>query len=342
MLALRTTQAYTLAAVILFTGLALPAHAQIFPNFQNTLTLSTSPRTPGPQEEVLVSVQSFSINIDTAAIAWFINGSLIQEGVGNKSFRFTTGRIGSTSKIDIVAETPDGTVHNETLTIRPTEVSIIWQAQSETHPFYLGKTLPAIGGELRIQALPEFVNDSGRKLGKGELVYTWRVDGKLDQARSGNGRDSITVTQRKPVRSLPIEITVESPANLLSKTERFFVPIADPLVFVYENSPLLGPLFNKAAGNSYSFTEQETDLTAYPFYMSLSNRNDKHIVYSWEVGGEKVTLGDDRSSITLNNAGGSSGAVNISVEVNNLRDIFQRASSAFSVAFGTRESGFGF
>ncbi len=335
------TQRYTPPQLFLLVGFLvlislfpMISHGQIIPQIQSVLVPEILPTHPAPGERVNVSIESFSIDLSTSNISWFLNDRLQQQSVGATTFSFTTGNLGSTSVVDVIAETVDGGVFSEQVIIRPTDVDILWQADASAHPLYKGKVIPAVENIIQVEAVPHFISGGGR-ISRDALNYTWRVDGKVVERVSGVGRYTMTVAETRPIDALRLEVEVAAFGGTLLGKESIQIPIESPEILVYENNPLLGILFNRAIRNVYTLLEGETKLIAYPFSFSLNDRNDEHIRYSWQLDGDQVTLGDDRGSVTVSYQGGEAGEVDMSVRIRNARDIFQEASSEFRIRFGS-------
>ena len=327
--------------IFLFTPLY--ATAQIIPELENVIILDVTPTNPGPYERVTISAESYSIDLNNTTISWFVNDVLKQQIIGGTSLQFTTGGLGSNTKIDVVAEGSGGVLESEQINIRPTDIDLLWQARTFTHPLYKGKSVASIGSSIDVEAVPHFINDAGRRLKTNELTYTWRVDKKVLPHASGRGKNTINLSQTKPIDSLLVEVEVESSDNILFGKHTILIPIRDSELLIYENNPLLGILFNKAVANLYSLIGQETKFIAYPFFMSLVDRNAPHIDYLWRLDGETIVLGEDRGSITVSHTGSEEGEVEISTSVQNSREIFQKSDSRFKIEFGKgSSSGFGF
>ncbi len=330
-----------LLSILLFTPLY--TSAQIVPGIENTIVFKISPTNPGPRESVTVSAESFSIDLDRATISWFVNDILKQQSIGGKIFRFDTDALGSSSKIDIVATTEGILSGSEQVIIRPIDIDILWQAHTSTYPLYRGKSEASVGSIIAIETVPHFVNSRGNKIKVSELVYSWRVDGKVIQRVSGKGQNTISVSQTKPLKSLSVSVEIESIDKALFGKRTLLIPIKNSHVLVYENNPLLGTLFNKTIKNIFSLVGQETKFTAYPFAMSLNKRNDTHINYSWRLNNKPITLGEDKGSITVSHTGSEEGEAEISVSIKNTVDFFQEGGVKFKVIFGSESSSsFGF
>ncbi|MEX0652178.1 MAG: hypothetical protein WD509_01250 [Candidatus Paceibacterota bacterium] len=317
--------------------------AQIIPDFGSTLLLTITPTYPSPEEGVTVSIESFSADLHNSNISWFLDTKLVQEAVGITSFTFTAGALGSPTRIDVVAQEPGAPLLSETVYVRPTDMDILWQGDTFTHPLYRGKRLPTTGSAINVEVIPHFINEFGRKFATSELTYVWSVEGKKLTHASGRGENTITITQNKPIKNIPIEIEVASPDGLITRKESLQIPIETSALHIYENNPLLGILFNKAVNSLYSLVGQETNFIAYPFFMSAVDRNDSSLQYSWSLDGKPITLGEDTGSITVSHEGGVRGTALIKVGARNTKEIFQKSDVEFSIEFGNSpSSGFSF
>lgn len=312
--------------------------AQLIPQqLQNTLNISVSPRHPGPNELVSLSIESFSIDLNRAHITWFLNDTLIAEGDALTTTSFTTGRLGSNSLITIFAETPDNATATETISIRPVQIDLIWQANTYTPPFYNGKALPTAGSSVSVTAFPQFVTEDGATVSPNNLIYQWEKNSDPLQEISGRGEKTATVSLL-PNRETVVEVTVSSIDGILSGTERISLRPREPQLLIYEDNPLLGTLFNGALGETFSLIGGETRFIAYPYFISTRSRGATHLEYVWKLDNDIVTPGDDVGSITVNHSGGGSGNAIISLSLQNTRDFLQQAAKQFTITFGESSS----
>ena len=308
--------------------------AQLVQNLENTIVVRINPTNPGPEELVTIFAESFSIDLDTSTVSWFVNDVLEGQSIGMTSFQFVTGDLGSINTIDIVAQTREGVLETERIIITPTDIDILLQANTFAHPLYNGKRIASVGSLIHLEVVPHFVNSGGERLNAQELIYSWSAENKALPRASGRGKHAIIVSQTKPVGSLFIEVEVRSADNTLFGKKGVTIPIRDSELFVYENNPLLGILFNTAIRGIYSLTSKETKFIAYPFFMSFTDRNASHITYLWKLNNTPIVLGDDRGSITVSHTGRERGEAEISVSVENSQEIFQRNNARFNIEFG--------
>jgi hypothetical protein len=341
-----TTMFLLLIFVFIFFILFIPINigAQTILQLENAIVLTSSPTYPVPNKEVTLNAESFSIDLNNSTISWFVNENLEQQSIGGTSFKFINGELGDNKKINVIAEKNDVLLGTAETIIRPNDVDIIWQGNTFSHPLYEGRKLPSTGSTINIEAIPHFLDGDKNRIRASELTYTWKVDGKVLTSQSGRGKNTIIISQTKPTGSLYVELEIQSSDKKLYRREWITIPIQDGEVLIYESSPLLGDLFNKAISGLFTLKEQEARFVAYPFFMSLSGRNASHIDYSWKIDNTPILLGDDKGSIVVNQTNEKdSGEAQISVSIQNSRDIFQRNSGKFIIEFGNNSSsGFNF
>ncbi|MDP6388186.1 MAG: hypothetical protein QGG63_02850, partial [Candidatus Pacebacteria bacterium] len=264
------TKFFIVSFFLLFVSLF--AHAQI-PSSGEIISFEVSPENPRPGDVVTVSIKSFSVDLDRAdSIIWLVNDEIISRGVGIKQMHFQAGKLGSRSVIDVVARgTSLGTV-SESITIRPTEVDLIWEAKTYTPPFYKGKALPSSSAEITVTAIPQFVTSNGNKLKSSELIFTWKKGRKVLGNDSGRGKDTLKITGPKIFRSTLIQVKVESLGRTLAGKGFAQVFAVAPRIVFYENDIILGMKYGNAIGRNFTLTNEEITVTAHPYFFSGNRR----------------------------------------------------------------------
>src|SRR3989338_2221189 len=153
------------------------------------ITFSTTPKTPGANESVLVTMNSYAVNLGTANITWYVNKEPIKNGTAETSLTLRTGDFGEKVTIDVVIITTEGLTVNKQFIIAPAEVDMLWEAQTYTPPFYKGKALPTYKSLVRVIAIPRFnsVTSSPAK-----YFYKWTYDSNKG-AGEAIGKNSIVI-----------------------------------------------------------------------------------------------------------------------------------------------------
>lgn len=300
----------------------------------NALSVTTIPLRPGPSETVTVEIESYATDLDRAFVSWFLNDTLMQEGIGKKRFVFKTGKAGTLSSILIAVKTTEGATIQQTLNIRPGVVNLVWEAVSYTPPFYKGKALYPYQGTVKVVALPNIVSEGGGALSPKNLVYNWSVNDSPAPQASGYGKSVMYFTGGIPAR--PVEVSVE--VSSLDKTyiaagQTAFAPQSPELLF-YEDSPLHGTLYNKALAGAVTLANEEMKLAAMPYFVGARERASTGLSYEWRLNNTLVGAGADKESLTFREEKGAAGTALVSLRVTHPSKIFQFAEAALTLYFG--------
>src|SRR3989344_4791386 len=150
------------------------------------ILFSLSPAYPGPREEVHVSAKTYSFDINTVSLSWYVNGKLVTSGKGITEITVTTGSIGTPTTIQVTERPPTGTRYDKTLTLWPSDLEVLWHANTYTPPGYRGKALPVRGSTITYTALPLMAAETGYYDLK-TLLYEWHpLQGPLYQHALGD------------------------------------------------------------------------------------------------------------------------------------------------------------
>src|SRR3989338_635002 len=114
------------------------------------LAMSISPEHPRPGESVMVSVESYNIDLNRSEAHWFVNDKPIKTGTGGKQLQVLAGRNGEATSVRVVVLGENGTTYSASIIFRPAEVNLLWQAESYTPPFYKGKALMPYQGTVLV------------------------------------------------------------------------------------------------------------------------------------------------------------------------------------------------
>ena len=322
-------------ASLFILSVSLFAHAQI-PGIGEVISFQVSPENPRPNQIVTINIDSFSIDLNRAdSITWLVNNEVVSRGAGVKQIQFEVGKLGSRSIIDVVVRGTDiGTV-TESITIAPTEVDLIWEADTYTPPFYKGKALPSSDAEITITAIPQFVTSNGNNLKSSDLVFTWKENGKVLGRDSGRGRDTIEITGPRIFNSTLIQVKVSSLGGTLHGKGFAQIFTVQPKIVFYKNDTILGMRYENAIKDTLTLSDKEINITAHPYFFSGSRRVSSDFDYSWSVDGSSVPSSpDDESSIVLRQIGEGEGSAAVSLSIQSIDKILQVAREGFSVLFG--------
>lgn len=314
--------------ILLFTPTSTKyASAQTSSDF----SIQLSPESPGPLENVTAKLISFSTDLDRLNISWSLNGKTSSSGVGKRDFLFKTGNIGSIMRLDVSLTGNAGKI-TKSLTIEPGSVDMLWQVvDGYTPPFYRGKSLPVSGSNIKIVAVPNLT--SGGSSIKSPLVYKWSRGYRMLESSSGYNKDSLVFHNNilDPAEKIAVEVSSLSGSSKAQGVVS--LDMGQPLILFYENSPLRGVRYEQAILGSFGLKEGEAKITAEPYFISASGRQDTNIKYGWKLNGETVPGStEDLSSLVLRNEGGS-GEARVSLSISSAKKIMQSAVNSFMINF---------
>jgi hypothetical protein len=300
-------------------------------------SLSIYPTQPGPNQNIEVDAESFSINLDTIKMTWVVNGKVVAVGVGVKSINTITGPIGSKTSISVNATTPLGNV-NKTISLQINSVNLSFEGVTSIPDFYKGLPLPSNQSSVRIVAFPDIMK-GGVKVSDNSLVYTWKINGSIISDESGYGKNFFIYKFPIVSRPVTVEVSVSIPNQNNGAKASIVINPVSPKVLIYENNPVLGINYSAAVGQVFSLTNAESRFVALPYFFSARNRFDPSLNYAWSVGGSSVSgSSDDLSAIVVRPDKGASGNTTIAVNVTQSDNILQTANAFFNLIFGPVKS----
>jgi hypothetical protein len=290
------------------------------------LDISVSPQYPGPEQTVTLVATNYSTDLSRATISWYIGGRLMKSGTGEKEMTFTTGKLGPSASIRAVASTVEKNTISGTIIVRPSAITLNWEADTFTPPFYKGKALPAPGGKVKVVALPHVYAANG-EVGPSRLLYKWEVDGNVQTDASGYGKNVFTFRQRDVPSISRVTVTAQTLDGKAVGRSSISIDPVYPHMTLYEDHPLYGIRLDHAMRDKEALYNQEIRLIAVPYYSSPAN-----FTYQWSVNGKEVSRGgNEASALSLSRKPEQTGDAVVSVKMNGSERIFQEA--ARSVTF---------
>lgn len=213
-------------------------------------------------------------------------------------------------------------VNISTTLVRPT-VELVWEVHSYTPPFYKGKALYPIGGEVTVMAYPP------ENLGNpSSLTYTWKKDSVVQGSLSGVGKRSYTFSGSQFGDSPLVVVEVSNGSE--SATGALKILPREPDILIYKNEPLQGILFNKILSGSISTNDKELVVEAYPLFFSTKNRTSPNISYDWTANSRKL-VGAISGSVSVVTEEPTN--VRLQLMLQNLNEILQRKSGGLTIVF---------
>ena len=309
---------------------------EIIDSIQNNIQVSITPQYPKAGDTVAIHLQSNSTPLDEANISWIVGGKIVSKGFGLTDLNVTAGKVGSSQKVTAKVTTSNGSVVNKIITIQPADIDLLWQATSYVPPFYEGKALYPHQGLITFTAIPNISASKSVTKTIGSYIYTWKKDGDVLGDFSGYGKNTFSLRGTVISRPFTIEVDVSSTDGTALGSAAVGVTPRSPRVYLYENNPLLGVLYNKSITN-YVMPGKELSITAEPFFFNTGTE-PSNLQFTWTMNGQTTqTMANDPSTLTLRNETDLSGNSTIGVQISNVLKTLQFASNSFSVTFGQNQ-----
>lgn len=303
------------------------------PSITEQIEFTIEPSFPKPESDVKVTLEAYGMDLNTANIAWIVNGKTAKEGVGEKTFSLKAGKEGSVTKVEASIETQDGQTVKKQFYINPQTVDIIWEARTYTPPFYKGRSAYTPQEKIVFAAMPNLTTVNGSPISPRQTIYKWIKDDTVLGSLSGYGRSSYLYGGS--VLGIPVNVTVEASAET-GQAARAHVTISPTAAEVgfYEDSPSLGILFNREISSGLNLTgAKEKSIAVYPYYFGVSGVSDSRLSYTWTMNGARLEATKDQSRMTFRNEGNENGVATIGMIINNDTNFLQGAIGGTVINF---------
>jgi len=319
--------------------------AQVLPTL-GSVEINLTPEHPQPGQLVQATISSASESVRAASIVWLLNDRVELEGPGEVSFSFRAGKAGSTQTVGVLMRTTSGQVLANTLTLQPAQVTLLWEADTYTPPFYQGRSLYSSGSLIRAEAIAEFIDSSGNTYDPSKLIYTWSKNGTVIGGISGVAASSIVTEGPKFLGNYILAVEVQAPDGTQVALSAARIQTTEPIIKLYERDPLIGVMYHTAVSTDHIFSgSSQFEVHASPFFMATQHANASSLNYTWQVNGTRVFGdGDTPAELTLQLSGQDSLRTRIRVAVAHVQHLLQAGEETFAVGFegSARESLFGF
>jgi hypothetical protein len=296
------------------------------------VNISVNPANPAPGEQVQVSLQSFSLDLDRSLITWSVNGVEKKTENGSKDYFIQAGPAGKMMTVSAKIKNQDKTFTKEASFI-PAGVDLIFQSFSYTPPFYKGKALNPSQGNIVVVAFPEIFSQTGKKYSTKELIYSWRRDDLVQASASGVGKNSFTFSGSVPVRDEQVSVTVSTLDQTITANNNLTITTDQPKIIFYENSPVYGIMLNKAIKNTVKMLTDEFGVIAVPYFYSVGYAATPDLDYLWSLNGQKVENQEIKNTFTTRQEKKGSGVANIGLKISNNVRIFQFSNANYTINF---------
>jgi hypothetical protein len=281
---------------------------------------------------VTITLKSYSIDVDRSTVRFTVDGKVIAEGKGEKSALFTTGPIGKLMKIRTQVTTADGVNYEETFSINPAEVDLVYESSSYAHPLYKGKRLLPPTSPVSITAIPHMKTTGGSKVDPRSLVYTWKDGTKVLASASGTGKRRLSLTGPQVYRNkqISVEVSTQDASTQAARTITLAPNASRPLVYHFD--PILGLLTQQAMQGTVEIRDQEITLINIPYFFSISTRNNPSHATTWRINGEKSpSANGDANALTLRPNG--EGVARITLQMQGTEAFLEQGQTTFDLKY---------
>lgn len=292
------------------------------------LDVKVNPPIPGPNVPVQITIESYLTDLYKANISWSLNGTVLLRGLGKNTFSFQNGPSGETTYVSLSIITNTGETVYKSFSFTPVGVTIMWEADTYTPPFYKGKAMMTPQANVRIIAVPEKTT-IGDPLGAGNLVYGWKKGDYIDNVASGYGKNVYSFAGPPPLTIEKITLNVSSVDDSAQSEMQIYLPQVRPFILFYEKDPLLGVRYDKPFDTETTLNKKELSVSAEPYFFSNERGEAPTLRYSWSVNGK--TVQNYGRTITLRNDNGVKGASLVSLSMRGITQTFQTAKKELKV-----------
>ena len=284
-----------------------------------------TPEYPGANTFVSGRVGSYSFDINRAEIAWIVNDKVVAMG---KNFSFTTGGLGSETRLDVSVITQSGNTFSKSFNFTAAEVDLLWEVASYIPAQYSGKALPSYQTSIKVAAIPQ-----GMKTPDSNLIYEWKLNDRNLADSSGIGKKVLNFSSSENDEN-SVEITVSNSDKSITAKNKILIKTRKPQILFYEELPLEGLQYQKELGASLSLQKSELTIRAEPYF--FSKRALEKISWEWTMNDKKIKNQPKPNILNLTMPSNTQGASLIGLFASNPFNILERAEKELRINFNNQ------
>lgn len=298
------------------------------------IIVETTPKIPGPNQDVKLKLTSYSFNLNNYYIAWFKDGERTNAGYGSKEYTFTTGDSGEVTNITAVVEF-ENQVFRKELRFSPSQVDLLWEAtDAYVPPFYKGKALPVSQSDVRITAIPETLLIEPTDA--PNLIYYWDRNYQRQQSGSGFGKQSFNFTLDPFSESEKISVTSNDRRENSFATNTIDIPTNthQPKVLFYEIDSSERLLTQTALNTNRNINKDTIRFSFHPLHMSNKKDNFTDMFVNWSVNNNSQPPQDfEKQNELYITSNGATGNTLVKLELEGIEKLLQKTSEQFNLNF---------
>ena len=296
------------------------------PDLDEQIDMTVAPKYPQPGTTVTITLDAYGVDLNNSEISWSNGTKTLLQGKGERILKTNAGRAGESITITATITPPNSREIQKTVSISPQSVDILWEAKTYTPPFYRGKAMFSPQEELKLFAIPNQINVA-------KAIYKWTEDGEVHADKSGFGVNTYKFVGDLISKKSDFVVNVSDGDGNTAENYLSIAP-TDPEVYVYENSPLYGVLFNKDISTYFDIgSKQEGTVSIYPYFYGVSNRSSKKIEYKCLINGAPINVPTIQNDMTFRNTDNVSGKSKIDIMVTNIDNFLEEVQKSVIINF---------
>lgn len=298
----------------------------------NDIIIKMMPDNPAPNENVVISLNSYAVDLDSTRITWTVNGRAGLTGIGEKNFTAKAGPAGSETFVNVNMEFPEEPVDIR-IVLRPNTMVMLWQAvDSYVPPFYKGKALATQDSTIKIIALPEIKSGAGF-ISPKNMTYAWKLGYSNDQGASGYGKNVFTFDNDYLESGNNVSVTATTVDQTQTSSGSIDLQFGSPKILFYKKDKKLGTLWSKTIEDGFQIGENEA-IDARPYFLSPKVLTHPSIVWGWSIDENPIFMtGYIKNVLLLKKDTSNSGSSRLRLEIENSNNIFQKTSKEINIKY---------
>ena len=259
------------------------------------------PENPSYGENVYIEIGSYTVDLDRKNIEYYLNGSKIKEGVGEKDISFFLSDKGNENSqtLEIVLDDQTRSFREEII-FYPNKLHLVYEVKNVyNNDNYKGRPPIYSKSEILFKAFPDFYN-GGRKIHPDSLYYSWYVDDVKQIENSGLGKKIFESNAKYWPFKKEVSLVVEDYSGKIVNNKKISITAEKtPEVLLYKSDVETDIPFRNYFQNSESVIEDLLDIIAFPLGIFSGNGPSN---FSWKINNQKVySIGGDKTKIKVSN-----------------------------------------
>lgn len=313
----------------------LSANSLVFAQLgvEPTIGIKVSPEIPGPNEDVTITVTSFSTDIKRALVSWFVDGEVVLSGYGEESVSIKSPVAGSQKSVSLKIVTETGVEIEKNIVIAPQDVDLLWEAiDSYAPPFYKGRSLPSREALVKVSAIPSIRNSAGAKISNSDLVYNWSQNYSNKPNFSGYGKSYFVYKNAYLDDQDFVSLTVSSRDGRQTAKKDLRLSLGSPKIIFYTKDPSTSIVSSVSVDSLYTLTDDSKTIVAIPYFFSTQNKG-ADLSYVWKINNQTQVSPTTKNELTIRKPEGISGESFVSLGISNDKTLYQSKESSFEVKY---------